>query len=152
MNSTNFVIQKIDNLVAKIPNLQVRYEYDSFDNSHYVEVLPLASYKEDDTYIAFEQEFRQEFVKFYPRECLTFLSEGSLYEIESPIYIKEGTTSINYFVKNKSVSIKAKQFLRKTNNIFEKSSADFDKFQKVVLYEYHSTLENYPQSNFAFAA
>lgn len=131
MNSTNFVIQKIENLVAKIPNLQVRYEYDDFDNSHYVEVLPLASYKEDESYITLEQEFRNEFIKLFPRECLTFLSEGSLYEIENPIYIKNGATSIHYFIKNKNVNIKAKHFVRKINNIFGKSSANFDKFQKV---------------------
>jgi len=157
MNSTDFVIRNIDRLVEKIPYLQVRYEYSAFDKSHYIEVLPQNTYLQDGSYISFEQEFRREFVNYFPFECLVFLSEGSLYEIENPMYLKKGTNfidSIHYVFEHGGENIKAKHFVQKTNNIFEQSSANLTKFKTVVNQTYEQTTSTIldSHSNFALAA
>ncbi len=88
--SQEFIIQKLEKLVEKIPQIKVRYEYDDFLKGHYVEVMPHIHYKKNDSYIQQELAIYEEFVSLFPRESLAFLSEGDLYEIELPIYEKTG--------------------------------------------------------------
>lgn len=88
--SQEFIIQKLEKLVDKIPQIKVRYEYDDFLKGHYVEVMPHIHYKKNDSYIQQELAIYEEFVSLFPRESLAFLSESDLYEIELPIYEKTG--------------------------------------------------------------
>jgi len=88
MNSKDFIISQLEILSQQIVCLQIRYEFVEIDKSHYIEVLPLSYYTNNENYVSFEQNLFQSFLQQYPSESLTFLSEGSLYEIENPIYSK----------------------------------------------------------------
>jgi hypothetical protein len=90
MTAKEFIITQIDKLVERLPYLQVRYEFDEFSKSHFVEVLPIESYKNDKTYISIEEEITNVFIQNYPYETVAFISKDSLFEIESPIYLKKG--------------------------------------------------------------
>ena len=90
MKSKDFLINQINSLVLTFPYLQARYEFDSFSKSHFIEILPLTSYKTDKLYIVEEQRIVFKFIKEFPFETITFLSEGDLYSIENPTYIKKG--------------------------------------------------------------
>jgi hypothetical protein len=90
MTSKEFIITQIDKLVKRLPYLQVRYELDEFSKSHFVEILPIESYKNDKTYISVEEKITNIFIQNYPFETVAFISKDSLFEIESPIYLKKG--------------------------------------------------------------
>jgi hypothetical protein len=89
MNSVGFVKAQLENMLVALPYLQVRYEYDTQNASHSVEVLPLYFYKEK-SYIFIEQEICKKFVQMFPYETLVFVSEGSLYEVENPVFVAKG--------------------------------------------------------------
>lgn len=90
MTSKFFTIKQIDKLIELFPYLQIRYEIDVFSESHFVEILPIQSYKNDKFYISEEQRIISQFIQEYPFETITFLSEGDLFSIENPIYSKKG--------------------------------------------------------------
>lgn len=97
MTSLTYITTQLSHIVSLFPYLKVRYEYDAFSQSHYIEVKPLASFQYDRGYIEFEQLMRQNFMNAYPSESICFLSEDSLYEIEKPLIEKAGILyGINY--------------------------------------------------------
>lgn len=88
MNSKDFIIKSINEIVSSFPYLNFRYEFDSFSKSHFIEVRPNSSYKNDLTYIEIEKEITLRFFDLFPYESLTFISEDSYYKIEKPTYEK----------------------------------------------------------------
>ncbi len=88
MNSKSFIIKSINEIVSSFPYLNFRYEFDSFSKSHFIEVRPNSSYKNDSSYIEIEKEITLRFFDLFPYESLTFLSDESYYKIEKPIYEK----------------------------------------------------------------
>ncbi len=91
MKSNNYIIQKIDDLVRAFPELKIRYEFDSFSDSHIIEVLPAKEYKDNTKYAKYETQLMFDFISEYPLEEIVFITEEDLVEIENPIYVKEGT-------------------------------------------------------------
>lgn len=100
MKSKNYIINKIDVLVHKFSNLSCKYGFDNFSNSHYIEILPSSEYYSNNEYAFFEVSLINDFINEYPDETITFLTEGDLYEITEPIYIRAGLS----FLINKSIS------------------------------------------------
>ena len=90
MEAKEFIINAINDLVAQFENVHVRYEYDNLAIVHTVEVLPVATYKEDKAYIQWESDVMNSFIKEYPYENLCFVSEGALSGIEHIDYEAEG--------------------------------------------------------------
>ncbi|MDZ7880299.1 MAG: hypothetical protein U5L45_21665 [Saprospiraceae bacterium] len=90
MTTKEFIIEEINTLVEKFPQLQVRYEVDIFSKSHYIEISPKTFYQNDKAYMTDEQAIIIHFIKKYPLESLTFLTTDDLLTIENPIYVKKG--------------------------------------------------------------
>ena len=93
MNSISFVKSELQKLSLKVPSLQIKYEFDSFDDSHYIEISPLSvntQYK----YKNFLLELDDKFSELYPNELIAFLSEDSISKVENPIYCYEGILNV----------------------------------------------------------
>lgn len=81
MTSNKFIKLNIQKLLKLIPKLEIYYEYDDFSESHFLKVLPLIQFENNDIYIQFEQKMNNDFFEQYPFELITFLSENDNYEM-----------------------------------------------------------------------
>ncbi|QKJ28508.1 hypothetical protein HQ865_01610 [Mucilaginibacter mali] len=90
MNTFEFVTGMIDKIVDNFPFIQCRYQYDNFDNSHFVEVLPAKYLQECDDLTLMRNSFIIDFIKKFPSESLTFVTDGDLIELDDIIYLKQG--------------------------------------------------------------
>ncbi|AOC93469.1 hypothetical protein BB050_00313 [Flavobacterium anhuiense] len=88
MNSKAYILKKIQDLVNAIPQLTIRYEYDQFCDSHFVEVSPIYEFENNKKYIEIEKEISLEFINLFPFDILTFINEEDGIDLESPIVIK----------------------------------------------------------------
>lgn len=114
MTSKDFIIRSINEIVSSFPYLNLRYEFDSFSKSHFIEVRPSSSYKNDYSYIQVEREITLRFFDLFPYESLTFISDESYFKIEKPIYEK------GFITDNLSMSLSN---INSGFDIFEKYAA-----------------------------
>lgn len=92
-NSKSFLKVALKSLVFKIPQLKIIYGYNDFDSSHIIKVEPLSIYDHDSTYIQFEKQLVQSFIKNFPYEDIIFISEKDTHvfeDIDEIIEIFEG--------------------------------------------------------------
>jgi hypothetical protein len=97
VSAKDFIINRIKDLVLKIRNIKVRYEYDSMASVHTVEVLPCDTYRNDEDYIRLEAEFYDDFIKNYPEESICFQSSDAPVRIENADYVLAGT---DYYISD----------------------------------------------------
>lgn len=90
MKSTEYIINRLEELVIRINNIRVRYEYDNYSLTHFIEVLPNSLYSLNQEYIEFEDRMFHEFISAFPYENICFISDDAIVKIEKPIFIKEG--------------------------------------------------------------
>ncbi len=90
MKSQEFVINKINHLIDLFPEIQLQYVYDTFETSHFIEVLPKETYDSTERYGKEELKITQEFIEKYPYELITFVTQGDLITIDRPIYSRKG--------------------------------------------------------------
>lgn len=89
MNSITTAINIADQLVKLLPTARFTYEYKEYFDMHMIEVLPLSVYNS----VAFEEAaepFLMEFIGRFPGESLCFVSEDSLYTVETSMHTVEG--------------------------------------------------------------
>lgn len=161
MKSTEYVISIIDSLVERFPNIKCSYEFDSFDNSHTVEVLPSIFFNSEDVdFKSFENNIYIEFFKLYPYEVIFFITNTYSYPVQNPIYVKEGreylplsNTTINNcemgFVSNfNEIKIYA-DYLNKSNYVNVATNSDT---APINIEPNHILQEIAGESNYALAA
>lgn len=90
MNSIDFVKNKLQELVKFIPYIKCMYEFDEFDSTHYIKILPKQFYEIDELYISKEEEIISQFIKDYPYEGIVFITEEDDVDIHNPIYEIKG--------------------------------------------------------------
>lgn len=90
MNSTEYIINRLEELVIRLNNIRVSYEYDNDSLTHFIEVLPNSLYSLNQEYIEFEDKMFHEFISKFPCENICFISDDAIVKIENPICIKEG--------------------------------------------------------------
>ena len=90
MKSTEYIINRLEDLVIRINNIRVSYEYDNDSLTHFIEVLPNSLYSLNQEYIEFEDQMFHEFISIFPYENICFLSDDAIVKIENPIFVKEG--------------------------------------------------------------
>lgn len=90
INSKEFIVKQLDNMVSLFPFLKVKYEFEPIGMCHYIKVLPATDYHNNQEYIKFEMSLEDNFCSFYEEEDVCFLTEGSLFEITNPTYEKVG--------------------------------------------------------------
>ncbi|MEH0007403.1 MAG: hypothetical protein V6Z82_01605, partial [Flavobacteriales bacterium] len=82
MTAREFIAEKLRELHAKFPQIQIRYEYRMSTQSHLIEVMPLHFFENDEAYAHEEEKIRDEFESLFLPEDILFISEGFLTEIE----------------------------------------------------------------------
>lgn len=92
MNEVDFIIKKLNNIIDQVPTIKVRYEVDNLNNTHIIEILPKSEYNNNQKLITLKDELAGEFIDNY-YELLSFITEGSVFKVNNPIFEKEG---INY--------------------------------------------------------
>lgn len=86
-----FIEIQSNNLISLFPHLRIRHEYNILANCHYIEVSSsLGNFRTPD-YINFENSLIQNFITSFSNECICFITEESLYEIESINLEKQGS-------------------------------------------------------------
>src|SRR5574344_1650755 len=85
MESKTFIINYLKKFIFSFLRAKVRYKFDSVARVHFVEVLPKNLYDEDKQYIAWEDNFFNEFIDNYPDQNLCFITEGSAVSIDEPV-------------------------------------------------------------------
>ena len=92
MNSSEYIINKINDLVVRFPQARVRYEVDKHAMVHTIEVLPSNLFHENRDYISWEENMFLDFIERFPREGIGFISDDALVGIENVTYMKEGAS------------------------------------------------------------
>jgi hypothetical protein len=68
LNSTKLIKNRVKDLLKVIPHLEVFYQYNTFSQSHFLKILPLEEYENNEIYIQFEQNLTDDFFSLYPFE------------------------------------------------------------------------------------
>ena len=94
MKAQETIIEELNQIVEKIPQLQIKYAFDASDNTHFIEVLPLSFYKNNKDYIDFEMDLTFHMIKAFPYHLLFFISDETMHQIEKPSLIITGKAFI----------------------------------------------------------
>lgn len=86
MNVQNYVISKIKQMGNLFPFLNFRYEFREIGQAHIIELSPLKDDELPDEYIAFEENFYNEFTGLFPDQSLLFIEKDDIIEIENSQY------------------------------------------------------------------
>lgn len=78
MTPSNFIISKLKLFIEEFPQARVRYEYDDFSDTHFIEVVPNEIYHLDQSYIEWEGKIFDEFVEVFPYDNICFLSDDAI--------------------------------------------------------------------------
>jgi len=90
MESKKYILNGLEILIAKFPNVRVRYEYDKYALIHFVEVVPNNVYHLSNDYIAWENDMTGKFIEIFPTENICFISDDALVCIENEEFILYG--------------------------------------------------------------
>jgi len=82
MTAKNFILNRLEELSERFPEVRFTYEFRSGSNTHVIEVLPLGFFQENDQYLESEYLFEKEFEEAFPNEEILFISSDSLVQIE----------------------------------------------------------------------
>ncbi|TAG52761.1 MAG: hypothetical protein EAZ27_11815 [Cytophagales bacterium] len=93
MTALQYLKSKINTLVLNFPTIKCSYEFDNFDNSHTIEILPSSIYNSP-TFYKTSMEVYNEFTELFPFEGLFFIDDKVFVPIQNPIYQIVGK---NYF-------------------------------------------------------
>lgn len=94
MNSTKYIISKIDELVRLFPAMKLSYQVDDWSETHFIEVLPKDLFEcYEDKFVAAQNKVVLDFIQNYPDEGLAFITKDDLFSVNNPVYIKVG---VNY--------------------------------------------------------
>lgn len=78
MTPKEYIIHKLKEFARIFPGAKARYENVSFADSHYIEITPDAFYRDNKTYISWEEDVVFDFIAKYPNQNISFHSCDSL--------------------------------------------------------------------------
>ena len=90
MTSSEYLINKLTNLVNSFPTIKCAYEFDSFDNTHTVEISPSEFYNNNQTFYKLSSEIDKEFISKFPFEGLYFIDSNDLIPIQNIMFEVKG--------------------------------------------------------------
>lgn len=80
--SQDFIIEKLKSLYTSIEGVKIRYEYREFMAAHFIEILPINTFENNQEYILIEMEIQDQFeMLFGSNEEILFISSESLNKI-----------------------------------------------------------------------
>lgn len=77
MNAKEFIIASIKDIVYLFNNVQCRYRYDDFCESHYIEIIPANVFKDSKELKNYRGQILDAFYERFKNESIVFLTEGS---------------------------------------------------------------------------
>jgi len=81
--SKDFVIKKLNNLFETIKGVKIKYEYRDYLSAHFIEVMPLETFEDNNTYLLAEMAIQDEFEQLFGGiEEILFISSDSLNKIK----------------------------------------------------------------------
>lgn len=89
MTSKDFILSKINHILDNFPKMIVRYEYDISCDSHFIEISPSDYFDTNKEYISIEKEINHEFLKLFPFDILTFVSDKDGISLHSPLVFRK---------------------------------------------------------------
>ena len=89
MNTTDFIVNHLQDFIDKFKKARARYEYDKIAGVHTIEICPQSVYDSED-YLEWEGSMFDEFVNNFPGEVIGFISEDAIVGIKSADFILEG--------------------------------------------------------------
>ena len=89
MNSTDFVIDIIDKLVIKYPEIRCRYEFEYLTDTHLVEISPKFFYDSNKEFSEEEIDIISNFIDNFSSESLCFVDDVKR-RVQNPILVKQG--------------------------------------------------------------
>jgi len=91
MNSTKYIISRIDELVKQFPSVKLSYQMDEWSETHFIEVLPKDYFEcYHDNFVAAQNKIVLDFIQRYPEEGLAFITKDDLFLVDNPVYFKSG--------------------------------------------------------------
>jgi hypothetical protein len=87
MNSVNYVTTLLHNIIQQFPTTKISYEYDSWDDDHYIKVEPQSVYASIQ-FSKYETKIIYDFIESYPSESICFITENSLVDLDGINKIK----------------------------------------------------------------
>lgn len=88
-----FIINQIDKIFEKFPEISFKYGFDNMGTQHLIEVEPDTLFKNQE-YMDAEYEFVDAFINEFPAEDLLFISNNKYIKVIIPIYVKEGLINV----------------------------------------------------------
>ena len=89
MNSSKFLVGRLNDLIDRLPSILCRYEYDETSNNHLVELIC----SDDSCSEQFKQEkteLLRDFRRIYPMEGLLYITSETLSKIKHPTFERIG--------------------------------------------------------------
>src|SRR6185503_15112572 len=102
MNSQEYILDRLNKIVAEYPFVQCTYQYDRFCNLHSVQILPRIYLNNPDGFGDLQYSIKKEFISLFPFERLSFFSIGNTVNIEQENYI---ATIVGKCFKNPEIEV-----------------------------------------------
>lgn len=83
MNSKEYIIQNLNNLIEELPELNARYKVDSNHRTHIIEISPAAMFYDNQDYREQELRMEDEFENSFAEENILFITTDSLNTIDN---------------------------------------------------------------------
>lgn len=89
MTAQEYIKNKIDKLSIDFSDLQCRYGFDEFSDTHLIEVIPIDLFLSK-SFKDIQKEIIFDFIEKFPNQTISFISEDSLVELDNILYSKTG--------------------------------------------------------------
>ena len=149
MTSIEFVKSKMNELVNLFPTIKCAYEYESFNNTHTIEILPSGFYEHSQSFYKISSSIDIEFIDKFPFEGLYFIDDKDLMPIKNIIYEVKGrdynNNSIYTIAKSQTISIPTlitiPDFLKNLDNISYNYIKEAFKIENMNTTDYDKNLD-----------
>ena len=88
-----FIIQEIEKLSKKFPQISFKYGFDKMGKQHLIEVEPDTEYKNPE-YMEAEFDVIDTFIYKFPEDEILFISNNKYIHIERVVYVKNGVIQV----------------------------------------------------------
>jgi hypothetical protein len=83
MEEREFIIQELERLVEKFPQIRVRYEFNNLANANFIEISPEEIYERDEDFISWDLNFDSKFHELFGYEGLCILPDDGFDAIDN---------------------------------------------------------------------
>lgn len=89
----NFIIQEIEKISEKFPQISFKYGFDKIGKQHLIEIEPVTEFNNEE-YMDLELNTIDLFIYKFPEDEILFISNNKYINIEKVVYKKEGAIQV----------------------------------------------------------